>query len=298
MGPNRNRNKDTRRLPETQADSRGTRSDILARIVATKREELALLAPHSAELRARALDAPEPRDFEGALRSGPSVSLIAEVKRRSPGAGPILPDLDPAELAGRYTAAGASAISVLTDGEYFGGSLADLATVRAAVPLPVLRKDFLIGEEQVWEARSAGADAILLIAGILEDGPLTEFRVLAESMGMTALVEVHDEEELERAVASGVRVLGINNRDLRTFRTTVETTIRLLDQVPLATLLVSESGIHDAPQVERLGRAGVDAILVGEAILRAPDPGAKAAELSGHPCARRVQEGARGRSEV
>jgi len=273
------------------------RSDILSRIVETKRQELALLGPRSRELEARARDQPPPRDFQGALAQGDRVALIAEVKRRSPGAGPIRADLDPATLARAYAGAGARAVSVLTDREYFHGSLEDLGEVRAAVSLPVLRKDFLIGEEQIWEARAAGADAILLIAGILDDGSLSEFRLLAESLGMTALVEVHDEPELERALASGVRVLGVNNRDLRTFETTVETTLRLLEQVPPSVLLVSESGIHEPEQVQRLGGVGVDAILVGEALLRAPDPGTKARTLSGHARGPRVGGGDGGRIE-
>ena len=274
-------------MPEMQVGSSslpgGARpsDDILARIVATKWEEIRRLTDRAAELKDRARDAPEPRDFQGALELPKTVSLIAEVKRRSPGAGAIRPDLDPVSLAARYREAGASALSVLTDWEYFGGSLDDLAAVRAGVGLPVLRKDFLLVEDQVWEARAAGADAILLIVRILEDAPLRELRLLAEELGMAALVEVHDADELERALRSGVRILGINNRNLRTFETRLETTLGLLESVPKSVTLVSESGIRRSADVSRLGDAGVDAVLVGEALLRAPDPKVKAKELAG-----------------
>ncbi len=276
-------------MPEAQVETRGVPGgagaggDILERIVRTKRAEVEELASRSRELRALAKDASEPRSFEGALRSPGTVSLIAEVKRRSPGAGPIRPELDPAKLATSYRVAGASALSVLTDREYFEGSSDDLRLAREASNLPVLRKDFLLVEDQVWEARAIGADAILLIVAILEDGPLTELRLLAEDLGMTALVEVHDAAELERALRSGARVVGINNRDLRTFETRLETTLELLDSVPDSVTLVSESGIRSASDVARLGAAGVDAVLVGETLLSAPSPQAKTAELAGVP---------------
>ncbi len=215
------------------------------------------------------------------------VSLIAEVKRRSPGAGPIRPNLDPAGLAEEYLVAGASALSVLTDREYFGGSLADLLAVRSAVSIPVLRKDFLLSNVQILEARSSGADAVLLIVGILGDSPLTELRLQAEELGMTALVEVHDANEMARALDSGASVIGINNRDLRGFTVSLETTIGLRDSVPDSVILVSESGIRTRSDVEVLARAGVDAVLVGEALLRAPVPGKMVSELSGVPSSTR-----------
>ncbi|MEX0935367.1 MAG: indole-3-glycerol phosphate synthase TrpC [Gemmatimonadota bacterium] len=274
-----------------QADtkrSHGSRSqgpDILDRIVESKRVEVAQLTSRSSELRARASDAPAARDFEAALAGGSQVSLIAEVKRRSPGAGAIRPGLDPVELAGTYASAGASAVSVLTDHEYFQGSLDDLSAVRSSVEIPVLRKDFMLSEVQVWEARAAGADAILLIVRILEDARLRELRLMAEESGMTALVEVHDRAELERALQSGARVVGINNRDLSTFETRIETTLELASEVPDSVVLVSESGIRTGADVVRLGEAGVDATLVGEALVRAEDPAAGVAALT---AARRV----------
>jgi len=208
------------------------------------------------------------------------LSLIAEVKRRSPGAGAIRPELDPVALAERYAAGGARALSILTDASYFQGSLDDLSRVRAAVPLPCLRKDFVLDPIQVHEARASGADAILLIVRILGDGPLQELRLLTEELGMEALVEAHDAEEVERAVASGARILGINNRDLATFSTDLQVTLDLLGSVPPGVVLVSESGIRTAEDAARLAAEGVDAVLVGEALVRAPDPEVLARELS------------------
>jgi indole-3-glycerol phosphate synthase len=213
------------------------------------------------------------------------VALIAEVKRRSPGAGEIRPGLEPAVLGRGYATHGAAAISVLTDGQYFGGSLGDLAAVKAATNVPILRKDFVIDPIQVSEARAAGADAVLLIARILDDAQLVSLRAAATSLGLTALVEVHDEVELERAVHAGAKVIGINNRDLATFKTDLAVTLRLLERVPPDAVVVSESGIRTRADVERLGQEGVHAVLVGEALLRAPDPAEAAHQLSG--CARR-----------
>ncbi len=246
--------------------------DILQRIVETKRSEVEALRVAATTLRDRLPDAPPPRDFEGALALPETVSVIAEVKRRSPGAGAIQPGLDPVRQARAYEEGGAAAISVLTDREYFAGHLDDLSEVRASVDLPVLRKDFIIDELQVVEARGAGADAILLIVRVLDDARLRAFRELAEDLGMSALVEVHDRRELRRAVGSGARVVGINNRDLRTFVTRLGVTLDLLDQVPGDVVLVSESGISHRSQVERLGMEGVDAVLVGEALVRSGDP--------------------------
>lgn len=266
-------------MPETQAA--GT-PDILQAIVATKREEITSLRPRARALESAAAGAPPPRDFLGALL-GPTVAVIAEVKRRSPGAGEIRPGLDPAALAREYQEAGASALSVLTDADYFGGGLADLEAARTATSLPALRKDFTLDPLQVVEARAAGADAILLIVRILPDTALRELRELAESLGMAALVEVHTPGELDRALASGATLIGVNNRDLATFRTDLAVTESLLEALPESGTLVSESGIRTGEDVARLGRAGVHAVLVGESILRTPVPGDQVRMLAGHP---------------
>ena len=274
-------------MPETQAESpRGEgpgagKIDVLERIVATKRDEVARLESELPTLKRNARTAPAPRDFGHAVSGPVSVALIAEVKRRSPGAGAIRPDLDPVELASSYASAGAAAISVLTDREYFHGSLDDLSAIRAAVQVPVLRKDFLISEAQVWEARAAGADAVLLIVGILDDAALRGLGLLAEDLGMSVLVEAHDRRELDRAIESGASLVGINNRDLRDFSTRLETTLELIDRVPQGTTVVSESGIRTREDVERLAGAGVHAILVGEALLKDADPGSAARRLAG-----------------
>lgn len=258
--------------------------DILARIVETKHRELEQLKPQADTLRQRALDRPEPRDFRVALRrDNGCVGLIAEVKRRSPGAGAIRSDLDPVTQALAYQEGGAAALSVLTDGDYFQGSLSDLSAVRDAVRIPVLRKDFIIDAVQISEARAAGADAVLLIVRILEDELLRELREVAESLGMAALVEVHDETELERALTSGAGIVGINNRDLRTFRTDLAVTSRLAPFVPPEVILVSESGISTPDQVAELGTMGADAVLVGESLVRAPDPTHLARLLAAQP---------------
>lgn len=278
--PEQDPNQVTRTLTETQGVP--SRDDILARIVATKRKEVEALRPSGSALEARAAAAPPPRPFRDALE-GPDVSVIAEVKRRSPGAGEIRPGLDPAQLAGRYAKAGAAAVSVLTDRDYFGGAIGDLEGVARAVSLPVLRKDFLIHPLQVLEARAAGADAVLLIVRILDDPALLELLRLARGMGLGVLVEVHDRVELDRALTAGAEVVGINNRDLGTFRTRLEVTEELLPHIPAGCVVVSESGIRSRTDVARLGRAGVQAVLVGESLLRAPDPGEAASLLVGCP---------------
>ncbi len=277
--PKKNRKKDTRKLTETQAS--GTATDILSRIVDTKRVEVASLRGRESELAAATDSARPTRDFAAALRRPGEVALIAEAKRRSPGAGPILPGLDAAELGRAYEEAGASAMSVLTDRDYFGGELADLTQAREALEIPVLRKDFLLEEIQIVEARVAGADAVLLIARILDDERLRGLRERAEALGMAALVETHDPGEVERALKSGASVLGINNRNLRTFETRIDVTLEMAREVPPSVVLVSESGIRTPSDVERLGRVGVDAILVGEALLREYDPGEAASRLVG-----------------
>ncbi|MDT8368025.1 MAG: indole-3-glycerol phosphate synthase TrpC [Longimicrobiales bacterium] len=256
-------------------------ADILTRIVESKKREVVELRSRAAELRAGAGDASAPRGFAAALVH-PSVRVISEVKRRSPGAGAIREGLDPSALARDYASAGAAALSVLTDREYFGGRLEDLGAARDAVALPVLRKDFILDPVQIDEARAAGADAILLIVRILDDSALRELREHAEDLGMDVLVEVHDAEEMERARTSGARVVGINNRDLSTFRTDLAVSERLVEALPTDLVTVSESGIRSGEEVARLGRAGVHAVLVGETLLRAPDPGVALRGLVGH----------------
>lgn len=279
-------------MPETQESQR--LPGILAEIVRTKSAELAELRPRAKELERNAAVAPPPRDFAAALAGPHHVSLIAECKRRSPGAGAIRPDLDPEGLTRGYERAGAAALSILTDRDYFGGSLADLAAAKAATSLPVLRKDFTLDPLHVVEARAAGADAVLLIVRILSDGVLASTLAEAEALGMAALVEVHDRAELARALEAGARVVGINNRDLATFRTDLGTTLELLEDVPEDVLVVSESGIRGPNDAALLGDAGVDAILVGETLLRAPDPQAATRSLARVPRAADSRERVRG----
>ena len=255
--------------------------DILHRIVETKRAEVGILRRDLAGLRDRAEAAPGARDFIGSLRGGDGVAIIAEIKRRSPGAGEIRTSLDPLALGPRYETGGAAALSVLTDADYFGGSLGDLADVRGLVKIPVLRKDFVIDESQVYEARAAGADAILLIVRILDEGRLRSLRMLAEELGMSVLVEAHDGAEVERGLVAGAQLLGINNRNLQTFETRIDVTLSLAAQVPPSVVLVSESGIHTPADVRSVGEGGVDAVLVGESLLRQEDPGAGVTALVG-----------------
>jgi len=264
---------------------------ILEKIAATKRDEVEALRPRAADLEAAALEADAPRDFAGALGRRGAVSVIAEVKRRSPGAGAIRPHLDPAALATRYQEGGAAAMSVLTDSDYFGGSLEDLRAARAVVGLPVLRKDFVIDPLQVLEARAAGTDAILLIVRILDDARLADLLSMAGSLGMAALVEAHDGSELERALMAGARVVGINNRDLSTFTTNLTVTLDLLAEVPDDVLIVSESGIRGGDDVALLGGVGVDAVLVGEWLLGHWDPADGVRELAGHSTKGRANDG-------
>ena len=259
------------------------RMQVLERIAATKRAEVARLVGGAAELRAAAKAAASPRPFGVALSRGDVVALIAEVKRRSPSAGWIRQDVSVVEVAQAYAAAGASAVSVLTDRDYFGGSLEDLRSVREAVSLPVLRKDFVLDAVQVWEARAAGADAVLLIVRLLEDGALRDLHALARELGMAALVEVHDAGELERALALGAPLIGVNSRDLATMRTDLSVALRLAAAVPAGCTLVAESGIHTPADVDALGAAGYDAILVGESLMRSPAVAAAAAALVGRP---------------
>ena len=256
---------------------------ILDQIVREKRAEAGRLRPWAKAMRARAESSPEPGDFRGALRRSGEVAVIAEVKRRSPSAGWIRRDLNPAGLASMYAHGGAAAISVLTDEAHFGGSREDLEQVSAAVDLPVLRKDFVVDEVQVYEARVMGADAVLLIVRILEDEALRSLLGTARELGLAALVEAHDEAEVERALASGAGIIGINNRDLSRFETDLAVGERLAAGVPEEVVLVGESGITGPEDVDRMGAAGVDAVLVGESLVRADDTMAAVEALTGRP---------------
>jgi len=272
-------------LPETQCSD--SLPGILAEIVEKKRGEVAALKPQANRLEVAMGNSPVVRDFLGGITSYEHVSLIAECKRRSPGAGLIRPDLDLEAVSRLYELGGAAALSVLTDAPYFGGSLQDLRVARETTSLPILRKDFILDPLQILEARVAGADAVLLIVRILDDEILQRLIVEAEALGMAALVEVHDECELKRALEVGAGIIGINNRDLATFTTDLDTTIRLLEGVPEDILVVSESGIRIPEDVDRLGDVGVDAVLVGESLLRSPDPRIAAQELARIPRAER-----------
>jgi len=259
---------------------------LLDSIVAHKRKELAVwkAAVPQARLEETAIRQAPPLDFAAALRR-PGISLIAEVKRASPSRGLLRLDLDTGQLAATYAKSGAAAISVLTDERFFRGSLWDLAAVKKALPgagreVPVLCKDFILDAYQVYQARAYGADAVLLIAAILEVEELAELVALARELGMEALVEVHCEEELHRVLPLGPSIIGVNNRDLHDFSVDLATTLRLRSHIPRSIVLVSESGIHCRADVERLATASVDAILVGEALVTAEDVAGKIRELS------------------
>jgi indole-3-glycerol phosphate synthase len=257
-------------------------SDILQRIVAVKVEEVAAAkAVRSlSSLRAEAESAERRRDlrpFEGALRQkvlAGQAAVIAEVKKASPSKGVLREHFVPAEIAASYEAGGAAALSVLTDERFFQGAAAYLQQARAACGLPVLRKDFMVDEYQVVQARTIGADCILLIAACLDDARMADLEAAAQALGMSVLVEVHDGAELDRALRLKTPLLGINNRNLRSFEVTLQTTLDLLPRVPPDRLLVTESGILAPADVQRMRGAGVQAFLVGEAFMRAADPGA------------------------
>ncbi len=248
---------------------------LLDEIVTHKRSELeqARTTFPEDELRAQAHTAPPPRDFAAALCKT-RIAVIAELKAASPSAGVIRPQFDPAALARAYEAGGADALSVLTDRRFFRGRPEHLRTAREVTRLPVLRKDFTLEAYHVYEARAMGADAVLLIAAILDDARLRALRALAEELGMAAVVEVHTEEEVERALRCGAKIIGINNRDLRTFQVDLATTFRLRPRIPDGVLVVSESGITHPDQVRALEQAGVHAVLVGTALAGAADPAA------------------------
>jgi indole-3-glycerol phosphate synthase len=259
-------------------------SDILDRIVAVKREEIAAArrVRDLASLRRDAEALGGQRDFVAGLRAkiaSGAAGVIAEIKKASPSKGVLREHFVPAEIAASYERHGAAALSVLTDRQFFQGSAAFLEEARGACALPVLRKDFIVDAYQVYEARSMGADCILLIASALDDARMADLEAQARSLGMAVLVEVHDGAELDRALRLATELVGVNNRNLRSFEVSVQTTLDLLGEVPPERLLVTESGIVARADVRRLRDAGVQAFLVGEAFMRAADPGAALAEL-------------------
>lgn len=259
-------------------------SDILNKIVAVKREEVAAalgkksLAAVRADAESRVLT----RDFEGAMRAkiaAGQAAVIAEIKKASPSKGVLRAEFIPADIAQSYAEHGAACLSVLTDKQFFQGSVDYLKQARASCDLPVLRKDFMIDAYQVYEARAMGADAILLIAACLDDAQMADLEAMARSLDMAVLVEVHDRAELDRALKLKTRLVGINNRNLRTFEVTLQTTLDMLPDVPADRLLVTESGILNAADVQRMRDANVHAFLVGEAFMRAAEPGEALAKL-------------------
>ncbi len=258
--------------------------DLLVAIVAGTRQSVATRAAREAPgaLQRRAADAsPRGRRFVEALAREDRVNVIAECKRRSPSRGVLAPSYDPVAQARRYVEGGAAAISVLTEPTFFDGTLAHLTAVRAAVDVPVLRKDFIVEDYQVWEARAAGADALLLIVSALDDAALRRLLALTREAGLAALVEVHDEIELDRAVAAGAEVVGVNNRDLRTLQVDTEASYRIAARVPPGVVAVSESGIRTAADVQTLRAAGYRAFLVGERLMTSDDPAAMLRRLTG-----------------
>ncbi|MXW06521.1 MAG: indole-3-glycerol phosphate synthase TrpC [Gemmatimonadetes bacterium] len=271
--------------------------NILDRIVAHKIEEvedrkrrvpLPVPPPEGEPVRRRDI-----RPFDRALKQGDGIGVIAEFKKASPSRGAIRPDAAPAEIGPVYAAHGASAISVLTDRRFFQGSDEDLAVLRRCVPVPVLRKEFIVDEYQVHETAALGADAMLLIAAILDDARLADLQRTAAACGLHCLVEVHDERELDRALAAGSRIIGINNRDLTDFTVSLDTSLRLRPRIPGGIVTVSESGIHGRADVLRLQEAGFDAVLVGESLMGAEEIGGQLDALLGRSAAK-AQQGIRG----
>lgn len=251
----------------------------LDRILAAHRQA-ASVDPRSVETALNALGgAPRARGFRAALADAEGLAVIAEVKRRSPSKGPLAPDLDPSTLAGAYQAGGATCLSVLTDEEFFGGSPDDLAAARAAVDLPVLRKDFTVCELDVLDARRMGADAVLLIVAALDDEELRAFHDLAVEVGLDVLVEIHDEPELERALAVGATLVGVNQRDLVTFQVDTDRAVRMAPLMPEGVVRVAESGVRGPDDAARLAAAGYHAVLVGESLVTSGDPQAGVAAL-------------------
>jgi indole-3-glycerol phosphate synthase len=258
----------------------------LEEIIASHRADAAADDRLLTDLVEQAEAMPAPRDFAAAI-GGEVLSCIAEIKRRSPSKGDLNPDLQPELVAKEYEGGGAACLSVLTDADYFGGSPADLAAARQASSLPVLRKDFTVQEADVADARRMGADAVLLIVAALDDDELVRCAALADHLGLAAIVEVHDEPELERALAAGARIVGVNQRDLRTFQVDHERACGLATAIPAGVLAVAESGIRDATDAQRLAESGYDAILVGETLVRAADRTGKLRELVGYPVGQR-----------
>jgi indole-3-glycerol phosphate synthase len=261
-------------------------NDILERILAVKRREIAQAreAVGIAQMEVLARAAAPPRDFVGALRNKLSAgfpAVIAEIKKASPSRGLLCADFKPATIARSYAAHGAACLSVLTDRDFFQGDIADLITARAACQLPVLRKDFIIDPYQIYESRASGADCILLIVAALETPRMLELEACASGLGMAVLVEAHDGGELDRALELKTPLLGINNRNLRTFETRLETTLELFPRIPADRLVVTESGILGQRDVERMRGHGVNCFLVGEAFMRAAEPGVALEELFG-----------------
>lgn len=251
---------------------------MLDRILDATRARLPAIQARADDLYRQAMESPPPPSFAGAL-AAPGMSVIAEVKRRSPSRGDLAPDLDPAIQAGRYAAGGAAAISVLTEPEFFGGSAGDLTTVVRKTGIPVLRKDFILDESQIWEARSWGASAVLLIVAALDDAQLTDLIGSAAEVGLDALVEVHDTEEARRAVDAGAEIVGVNNRDLRDFSVDLATAEKVAPLLADVEVTVAESGIFVGADAKRMAAAGYDAVLVGEALVKAEDPAALIEEL-------------------
>ena len=256
---------------------------ILDTIVSTKRAEIARakLAEPLDRLRSKLADAPPVRDFFSPLAASGPIKLIAEVKKASPSQGVIRADFDPVEIARTYEAAGATCLSVLTDETYFQGSLEFLRQIRSAIQIPILRKDFILDSYQLVEARAAGADAVLLIAECLDDCNLRKLHNESLELGLTPLIEFYEPANLPRVLEAGAQLIGVNNRDLRTFEVDLGHTIRMRDQVPLDCVLVGESGIHSRADAMRLQAAGVDAMLVGESLMREPDISAAVRRLLG-----------------
>jgi indole-3-glycerol phosphate synthase len=256
---------------------------ILDKIIAVKKEEVARLKrtmPIS-ELEAAIRNLSSPRDFRGSI-SGKTCAIIAEVKRRSPSRGLFREDFDPVKIASLYEGNGAAAISVLTDRDFFGGDTAFLADIKKTVSLPLLRKDFIIDPYQIYETRRLNGDALLLIAGILEEEQLTEYIRLTESLGLSALVEVHSRGEVDKALIAGATLIGINNRDLKTFSTDLNTSFKIAQHIPADRVIISESGINTREDIEMLMKAGIHAFLIGESLMCSQNIGLKLKELRGN----------------
>lgn len=261
--------------------------DILSKIIIARGQRVAAakVAMPLAQLNDKAVTlrrAAQPHALVSALKEGPGLNIIAEFKRRSPSKGLIRSDADARSIARAYEQGGAAAVSVLTEEDYFDGSLTDLLAIRSAVNLPILRKDFIVDEYQVWESAAAGADALLLIVAALSDGELKAFRELTENeLAMDALVEVHTEDELQRALLAGAKLIGVNNRNLRTFEVSLETSVELAGKAPEGVVLVSESGLHTAEDLQRLRAHGYKGFLIGERLMRSEQPAAAVQALIG-----------------